>query len=154
MSNSRLLARLALPLVVSAVAGDAPFEPTRPEQPAATHDLFFESFVSGPVLPQSLSRDQPTVRRVRLAVGIDPTASLDERDIGDAERNFNDGVSVLKSDGLSVIYVINRDGTERKRLTTDPFRRIIFDHLRAWSPDGAHIAVYRGILNLTFEIVS
>lgn len=42
-------------------------------------------------------------------------------------------------DGGSDIYVMNIDGTDRRRLTTDPLPGTVFDRSPVWSPDGAQI---------------
>lgn len=43
------------------------------------------------------------------------------------------------SNGSSDIFVVNRDGSGIRQLTTDPLPAVVFDHLPAWSPDGTRI---------------
>lgn len=64
-------------------------------------------------------------------------------DVDEQPAFSNDGSRIAYAstvDAYRDIYVVNRDGTGRKKLTTDPQSTVVFDFRPVWSPDGTQIA--------------
>ncbi|MGV3707304.1 MAG: hypothetical protein ACO1Q7_00575 [Gemmatimonas sp.] len=64
-------------------------------------------------------------------------------DIDEQPAFSSDGTRIAYVSTVDVyrdIYVVNPDGTGRKKLTTDPPSAVIFDYRPVWSPDGTQIA--------------
>jgi Tol biopolymer transport system component len=77
-------------------------------------------------------------RRTNVSVPIGTGNDVDEQ-----PAFSNDGSRIAYASTVDAhrdIYVVNRDGTGRKKLTTDPQSAVVFDYRPVWSPDGTQIA--------------
>lgn len=120
----------ALAAVLCTLACSEGAAPPRPPVPAGV-ELLYEGYAAGS--PEIFRLDTaPAAAPVRLlppgTMATDPTPSPDGSRIAFVVANY--------VDGTGDIFVVNRDGTGLRQLTTDPE----LDDSPAWSPDGRRLA--------------